>query len=96
MHASAPASNARTTGAQPLDCTLYIRGSAPRIHPCAESSVNAFHMPINPVPPPVGYTIASGRVQSKRSASSSPSVFLPSIRYGSRSVETSTAPDSVA
>ena len=95
--ASAPASKARTTGAHPAACTLYIRGrAAAGIQPACLSSANAFHMPINPVPPPVGYTIASGSVQSSCSASSRPSVFFPSMRYGSRSVDTSTAPVSVA
>ena len=36
--------------------------------------------------------MASGSVHPSCSANSRPSVFFPSIRYGSRSVETSTAP----
>ena len=50
-----PSSQARTIGAQPLACTAYMRGRLPGgIKPIASSSANAFHMPINPVPPPVG------------------------------------------
>ena len=46
-------------------------------------------MPMMPTPPPVGYTITSGSRQPSCSAISRPIVFLPSIRYGSLSVETS-------
>ncbi len=49
-------------------------------------------MPINPVPPPVGYKITSGSRQPVCSASSRPIVFLPSRRYGSFSVDTSNQP----
>ncbi len=46
-------------------------------------------MPMMPTPPPVGYTITPGSRQPSCSAISRPIVFLPSIRYGSRSVEVS-------
>ncbi len=40
-------------------------------HPAdLSSSSKAFHMPIMPVPPPVGYTIQSGHCQAICSASS--------------------------
>src|SRR5712692_4016566 len=89
---SAPCSKARTIGAQPSACTAYMRGRAEPMSPRVSSSSNAFHIPISPVPPPVGYTTTSGRLQPKSSASSKPSVFLPSTRYGSRSVAMSKAP----
>ena len=49
-----PASNARTIGAQPSACTATIRGRLRADQPTASNSSNAFHMPIRPVPPPVG------------------------------------------
>ena len=50
-----PPSKARTIGAQPLDCTATIRGRfSSASQPSVASSSNAFHMPISPVPPPVG------------------------------------------
>ena len=50
-----PASNARTIGAHPSLCTATIRGSlSDASQPNSSSSANAFHMPISPVPPPVG------------------------------------------
>src|SRR2546422_1609198 len=52
---SAPASNPFTTGAHPAAWTLYSRGGVPSSQPARTSSWNAFHMPIRPVPPPVGY-----------------------------------------
>ena len=60
--------------------------------PMASSSANAFHMPISPVPPPVGDRMTSGSSQSSCSANSSPMVFLPSMRYGSLRVERSNQP----
>ena len=36
------------------DLTAYMRGRLGPIRPTACSSSNAFHMPIRPVPPPVG------------------------------------------
>ena len=56
-HASAvscPDSKARTIGAQPAACTEIRRGRAAPIQPSASISSNAFHMPMRPVPPPVG------------------------------------------
>src|ERR1700733_10208899 len=51
----APASKALTIGAQPADCTAIIFGRFPgRTQPNSSSSAKAFHMPINPTPPPVG------------------------------------------
>ena len=38
----------------PAACTATMRGSLPVIQPIACNSANAFHMPISPVPPPVG------------------------------------------
>ncbi len=93
---SAPSSYARTMGAHPSDCTLTIRGRSGPIHPSASISSNAFHIPTIPVPPPVGYTITSGRLQPNACASSYPIVFFPSQRYGSLRVETSNAPVSEA
>src|SRR5678816_2792316 len=49
-----PLSNARTMGAQPVDCTLTMRGRRLSIQPMVCISSNAFHMPTSPVPPPVG------------------------------------------
>ena len=60
--------------------TETIRGRCAPIKPVASSSENAFHIPIRPVPPPVGYTITSGSCQCSCSASSNPMVFLPSTR----------------
>ena len=51
---SAPASNARTTGAQPADCAATNRVGGPVSQPSSRSSANAFAMPISPTPPPVG------------------------------------------
>ena len=52
---SAPASNARTIGAQPAACTVTMCGRVTgSIQPSAAISANAFHMPTMPVPPPVG------------------------------------------
>lgn len=51
---SAPFSHARTMGAHPVDCTATMRGRFRPIQPISSSSRNAFHMPISPVPPPVG------------------------------------------
>src|ERR1041384_5241746 len=93
---SAPDSNAFTTGAQPWAWTVNILGNLPSTHPAAPSSWKAFHIPMRPVPPPVGYRIACGSVQPKLSATSRPRVFFPSIRYGSRRVERSKAPVSAA
>ena len=88
-----PASNARTIGAQPSLWQAIMRGRLPLgSQPMASSSANAFHMPINPVPPPVGYRMTSGSSQPSCSASSRPIVFLPSMRYGSLSVERSNQP----
>src|SRR2546425_6790271 len=42
-HRSAPDSNACTTGAQPLACTVYIRGSGPRSQPLWRSSRSEEH-----------------------------------------------------
>ena len=41
-------------GAQPVDCTATMRGRLSPSQPIAPSSAKAFHMPIRPVPPPVG------------------------------------------
>ncbi len=51
---SLPDSKARTIGAQPAACTTTIRGLAAPIQPSVSISSNAFHMPMSPVPPPVG------------------------------------------
>ena len=51
---STPASNARTIGAQPDACTATMRGRLGPMNPIASSSAKAFHMPMRPVPPPVG------------------------------------------
>ena len=51
---SSPFSQARTIGAQPSACTATMRGRFEPMKPIASSSANAFHMPIRPVPPPVG------------------------------------------
>ena len=51
---SSPASNARTIGAQPSAWTATMRGRGPSSQPTALSSANAFHIPMSPVPPPVG------------------------------------------
>src|SRR5438552_3701077 len=69
-----PASKARTIGAQPLAWTENIRGRllfatanpsfGGSIQPSFSISSNAFHIPISPVPPPVGYKITSGNFQS--------------------------------
>ena len=93
---SAPALNARTIGAQPSACTAYIRGRLPSSQPISSISANAFHIPTIPVPPPVGYKITSGSSHPNCSAISYPIVFLPSARYGSRSVDTSNSPNSAA
>ena len=53
--ASRPSANALTMGAQPSACTEIMRGRAPgAIQPMASSSSKPFHIPISPVPPPVG------------------------------------------
>jgi hypothetical protein len=57
-------------GAQPLACTVIIRGRCEPIQPSRSISSNAFHIPTSPVPPPVGYTITSGSVHPNCSASS--------------------------
>ena len=51
---SLSAANAFTMGAQPVDCTVNMRGRGPSTQPAAASSAKAFHMPMRPVPPPVG------------------------------------------
>ena len=80
---SSPASKALTMGAQPVACTATIFGSlvSGEMRPMALSSAKAFHMPMSPVPPPVGYMMTSGRSSKPNcSASSSPMVFFPSMR----------------
>ena len=67
-----------TTGAHPSAWTETSRGFL-RVQPIDSISENAFHIPTRPVPPPVGYTIASGNSPSC-SYSSYAIVFLPSIR----------------
>jgi hypothetical protein len=63
----------------------------PVTQPAARSSANAFHIPISPVPPPVGYTIASGSDQPNCSASEPERLLaLDAVRLAQ--VETSTAP----
>ena len=53
--ASAPLLKARMIGAQPSVWTDTILGRRPEVsQPIASISANAFHMPIRPVPPPVG------------------------------------------
>ena len=49
-----PAANARTIGAQPVDCTATRRGSLSSTQPSSRSSCSALWMPISPTPPPVG------------------------------------------
>ena len=50
-----PFSKARTMGAQPSLWQLMSRGILSfRSQPSSRSSLNAFHMPMRPVPPPVG------------------------------------------
>ena len=51
-----------TIGAHPRDWTETIRGLKDEIQPISSISSNAFHIPIKPVPPPVGYRITSGKV----------------------------------
>ena len=82
VDSAAPRDQASTIGAHPLACTATRRGSgrAGSIQPSARYSSKALCNPISPTPPPVGYRITSGNVQSDCSASSSPIVFLPSMR----------------
>ena len=49
-----PVSNARIMGAHPSDCIEIILGLLLFIQPRDSISLNAFHIPIIPVPPPVG------------------------------------------
>ena len=49
-----PSSNARTIGAHPAACTVTMRGRFESIQPICSISSKAFHIPIKPVPPPVG------------------------------------------
>jgi hypothetical protein len=65
-----PASKAWTIGAQPAACTANMRGRFAPIQPSTSISSNAFHIPMRPVPPPVGYKITSGNAQSHCSANS--------------------------
>src|SRR5262249_54481451 len=51
---SVPFSKARPIGAQPAACTATIRGRFAPTKPIASNSAKAFHIPISPVPPPVG------------------------------------------
>ena len=51
---SLPSANAFTIGAQPSACTANIRGRLGPTKPIASISSKAFHMPMRPVPPPVG------------------------------------------
>ena len=51
---SLPSEKALTIGAQPSACTAYILGRRGGTKPICSSSSNAFHMPMRPVPPPVG------------------------------------------
>ena len=69
-------------GAQPSAWATIIFGNAVSLasHPPSIISRKTFHMPINPVPPPVGYTMCVGSFQLSCSASSMPIVFLPSMR----------------
>ena len=48
---------------QPVVCTAIIFGRRPEIQPSASNSSKAFHIPIRPTPPPVGYRIAAGKLQ---------------------------------
>ena len=51
----APSAKALTMGAQPSACTAYMRGPlGPDEAHLPRSSSKAFHMPMRPVPPPVG------------------------------------------
>ena len=85
-----PFANAVAMGAQPSLWQEIMRGLRDDLsQPSCSNSANAFHMPIKPVPPPVGYKMTSGNSQSNCSANSNPIVFLPSMRYGSFSVERS-------
>ena len=87
-----PAAKAVTIGQQPAACTATILGRFEEIHPSCSISLKAFHMPINPVPPPVGYKMTSGSCQFSCSAISYPKVFFPSTRYGSFRVDRSNQP----
>ena len=63
---SAPASNARTIGAQPVglgDDHVRQRRVIGQPATVRTISANTFHMPISPVPPPVGYTMCVGSRQ---------------------------------
>ncbi|KJR61590.1 hypothetical protein VY88_29635 [Azospirillum thiophilum] len=51
---SSPCSQARTIDAQPAACTATMHVRLEPMKPMASSSAKAFHMPIRPVPPPVG------------------------------------------
>ena len=51
---SLPSAKAFGIGAQPSACTAIIRGRFGPIQPSSSISSKAFHMPIRPVPPPVG------------------------------------------
>ena len=51
---STPSSHALTIGAQPDAWTTTMRGRFLPIQPIASISAKAFHMPMIPVPPPVG------------------------------------------
>ena len=55
-----PSRKAFTRGAQPSACTAIILGRFSLTKPSLPSSSNAFQKPTSPVPPPVGYTTASG------------------------------------
>ena len=51
---SLPSSYALTMGAQPSAWTLIILGRSLPIQPSSSSASKTFHMPMMPVPPPVG------------------------------------------
>src|SRR5256885_2765039 len=82
---SAPSFHAFMRGAHPSACTTPNRGQGPSYQPRSRSSWRAFHIPTMPVPPPVGNMIQSG-MPPRSSQISKSIVFLPSTRYGSRSV----------
>ena len=51
---SLPSAKAFGIGAQPSAWTENIRGRAAPIQPSSSISSKAFHIPMSPVPPPVG------------------------------------------
>ena len=88
---SSPAWNARTIGAHPSACATTMCGMRDVLRQPAAVAHLGEHLPHADQP-----RAAAGRIDDVRrqrqpscSASSMPIVFFPSMRYGSRSVETS-------